>query len=467
MPQTHIALSPAPEENSGYDTERAQAIVRVVVVFLGVGYMIFEALTGHVPEADRRVIIALCAIITITPVFILAAVLRRPGVSHPRRMLGMAHDYTAILVALAFGGESLMPIYALLLWVTIGNGIRYGPRYHLAATILALLTITVVTMVNPHWRALPYVTLTLFLTTLLVPAYAYTLLTRLHQARDAAFEANLAKSRFLAQASHDLRQPIHAISLFTACLRDTGLDAEQRQMVSNIDRSLNSVSRLFRSLLDLSTLDSGRVSVKPEVIALDNLLGDLVRQNADMAQWAEVTLKRVPTRHHVLTDPGLLTTILQNIVSNACKYAEGAPVLIGCRRKGNSLSIQICDRGPGIAEEHLPRIFEEFYQVRAPGDRDIDGVGLGLPIVKRLAALMHLSVTIRSKTGKGTAITVGGLPLAPAPPAGASPRRTGPLTAIDGFRILLVEDDPRLACGNSGPAGKVGLLRPAGKRHPR
>jgi len=428
--------------NEGYDTERSQAIVRVVVVSLGIIYMAQEALNGHVPDPFHWIIIGLCLVIAVTSLLILIAVMRRPGVSHRRRIVGMAHDYTALAIAMAFGGGTLMPLYALLLWVTLGNGFRYGPRYHLAAVAVALWCMLIVTAINPYWRALPYMTLTLFLTMILVPAYAHTLLTRLHRARDAALEANLAKSRFLAQASHDLRQPIHAISLFTACLRDTGLDGEQREMVNNIDRSLNSVSRLFRSLLDLSTLDSGRVSVKSEVVALEEVLRDLVRQNADMAQWADVTLKHVSTKAYVRVDPGLLATILQNIVSNAIKYAGGGPVLIGCRRRGESLCIQVSDRGPGIAGEHLPKLFDEFYQIRAAGDRDIDGVGLGLPIVKRLASLMQLTVTIRSVVGKGTTVAVAGLPLADRPAAAVSVRRVGAMSAIDGFKVLLVEDDP-------------------------
>ncbi|MCK9549242.1 hybrid sensor histidine kinase/response regulator [Aquamicrobium sp.] len=450
------ALDAGPTVNEGYDTERSQAIVRVVVVFIGIAFMMHEALTDQIPGPFDSIIIVLCTVIAITSVLILLAVLLRPGVSHPRRIVGMAHDYTALTVAMAFGGGALMPLYALLLWVTLGNGFRYGPRYHRAAMILALLSMLIVTVVNPYWRGLPFITLTLFLTMLLVPAYAQRLLTRLHRARDAALEANLAKSRFLAQASHDLRQPIHAISLFTACLRDTGLNDEQRQMVANIDRSLNSVSRLFRSLLDLSTLDSGRVSVKAEVVALDQVLKDIVRQNADMAQWANVTLKHMPTKAYVRIDPSLLTTVLQNIVSNAVKYAGGGPVLIGCRRKGGSFAVQVSDRGPGIAQEHLPQLFEEFYQVRMPGDRDIDGVGLGLSIVKRLASLMQLTVTVRSVVGKGTTVMVDGLPLADKPSTLLSPRKSGTSSAINGYRILLVEDDPIVLAATSSLLEKWG-----------
>jgi len=428
---------------AGDAVERSQALVRVALVVPGIAYMLHEVWSGQIPPAHRALIFGLAGATLAVSLLILGAVLCWPGVNHARRLAGMAHDYGAIAVAMSVGGEALTPLYALLLWVTIGNGFRYGPRYHLGATLAALGVLAVVAAVNPYARAHPYVGLTLLLTTLLVPAYAHVLLTRLHRARDAALEASQAKSRFLAQASHDLRQPIHAISLFTACLRDTGLNAEQRRMVANIDHSLDGVSRLFRSLLDLSTLDSGRVAVQAEVIALDGLLADVARQNAEAAERAGVALRRVPTRAHVRADAGLLATMVQNVVSNAIKYASGGPVLIGCRRRpGGTLDIQVLDRGPGIDERHLPHLFEEFYRVHAPGDRDVEGVGLGLAIVRRLARLMGLSVAIRSRLGQGTCVAITGLPLAGGAPAGQPAARAGAHGGLEGYRVLLIEDDP-------------------------
>lgn len=425
--------------DSAYDTERAQAVVRVVLITAGILYMQYAF--SHDLVGDRWVFLTVAATIAVASPLILAAVILWPGVNHPRRIIGMAHDYSALAIAMSFGGFAMLPLYSLLLWVTIGNGFRYGPRYHLAATGAALLTLAIVAMLSPDWQRQPYVAITLVLTTILVPAYAHGLLTRLHRARDAALEANLAKSRFLAQASHDLRQPIHAISLFTACLRDTGLDGDQKRMVANIDKSLNSVASLFRSLLDLSTLDSGRVVVKADTVALEEVLEEVVRQNAEMAQWSGATMRLVKTAQLVRVDPGLLTTIVQNVVSNALKYAPGRPVLIGCRRKGRTLSIQISDQGNGIAEEHLPRLFDEFYQVRAPGDKDIEGVGLGLSIVRRLSELMGLTVSIDSRLGRGTTVTIDGLPVANALDRVARAARSEPATILSGLRILLVEDD--------------------------
>lgn len=425
--------------DGAYDTERAQAIVRVVLITAGIIYLQYAF--SHDLVRDGWIFLAIAATVAVASPLILAAVILWPGVNHPRRIMGMAHDYSALAIAMSFGGFAMLPLYSLLLWVTIGNGFRYGPRYHLAATGVALLTLAIVATLSPDWQQQPYVATTLVLTTILVPAYAHGLLTRLHRAHDAALEANLAKSRFLAQASHDLRQPIHAISLFTACLRDTGLDGEQRRMVANIDKSLNSVASLFRSLLDLSTLDSGRVVVKTDTVALEEVLEEVVRQNAEMAQWSGATMRLVKTRQSVRVDPGLLTTIVQNVVSNALKYAPGRPVLIGCRRKGRTLSIQISDQGNGIAEEHLPRLFDEFYQVRAPGDKDIEGVGLGLSIVRRLSDLMGLTVSIVSQIGRGTTVTIDGLPVADALDRVARAVRPEPPTILSGLRILLVEDD--------------------------
>lgn len=352
----------------------------------------------------------------------------------------MVLDYGTITFTMIVAGEYLLPVYALLLWVTVGNGMRYGPRYLAVATVFAQASLVTITFFSAYWRAHLYMVATLVLTALLVPAYAHMLLNQTRRARDAAVAADLAKSRFLAQASHDLRQPIHAISLFTACLRDAGLGREEQKMIDNIDRSLHSLSRLFRSLLDISTLDSGKLSPKIEVVALDDLLEQLIRQNSKAAEWAGVTLRWVRSRQYVYADPNLLTTMLQNILSNALKYAPGHPVLVGCRRYGGSIAIEVHDRGRGIAPEHVSKVFEEFYRVSEPG-WDVEGVGLGLPIVKRMAALMGLTVCLSSNPGKGTAVRIKGLRIASPQEHRPAPRSARPATLLSGLHVLLVEDN--------------------------
>jgi signal transduction histidine kinase/CheY-like chemotaxis protein len=441
-----------------YDAERAQATVRLVIVLAFNGYMMPIIFGGSYSSAVETTFLTAFIVYMPTAVFLLWWVVRRPGEFLLRRLLSMALDYSAITFAMSVGGEALLPVYSALLWVTVGNGVRFGPRYLVIATGFALISLAVTTYWSAFWQDNFYVVLTLVLTTLLVPAYIHRLLTRVHGAYQAAMEANLAKSRFLAQASHDLRQPIHAISLFTACLRDAGLDREGRQMVENIERSLQSVSSLFRSLLDVSTLDSGKVAPIMEAIPVGKLIEDNVRQNAQAAEWARVTLRFVSSSCYVRADAALLSTMIQNIVNNALKYAAGRPVLIGCRRSRGRLRIEIHDQGGGIREEYLPRVFDEFYRVRERGDKDVEGVGLGLSIVRRLAELMGLSVSIHSGPDKGTTVVIAGLEIMPAPAVSTRSAVARPSSVIAGMRILLVEDDEEVLLATSTLLRKWGCV---------
>ncbi|WP_313516649.1 hybrid sensor histidine kinase/response regulator [Pseudomonas sp.] len=429
---------PAP---STRDTERSQALIRLILSSVATLYVVLLYLAGYLIEAQLRSILIYNAGFLLVSFALVGWIVRRPGVNPPRRLLAMLHDYAAIAFAMIIGGEAMLPVYGALLWVTVGNGMRYGTRYLALATVLALLSISLIALLSPYlWRN-PFVLLTLLVTTFMVPAYAHILLTRTRQASEQAQAANLAKSRFLAQASHDLRQPIHSISLFTACLRDARLGDEERRMVDNIDRSLLSVEQLFRSILDVYTLDNGQVVPRGEVLAIDEVLAGLVRQNTEAARWANVTIKVRPSRCHVRCDPALLGTLLQNVLSNALKYAPGKALLIGCRRRNGGLAIEIHDRGPGIDSEHLPQLFDEFYRVRQSRDHDVEGVGLGLSIVKRIADLLGLGIQIRSRPGHGTSVAIEGLPLAaaaeyrPQQSAGANRR------LLSGLRVLLIEDD--------------------------
>ncbi|MGV2086445.1 ATP-binding response regulator, partial [Rhizobium sp. K7/93] len=423
-----------------FDTERAQGIVRITVVTLLAFYVLPMIYTERVPAEAHSVVVLYIAYMPLAFV-LLVWIMKRPGVNPRRRIVAMFYDYGAITYGMAVGGAALLPLFAILMWVTVGNGLRFGTRYLRIATCLALASLGITIAFNGYWRANPFIPLTLVTTALLVPAYISVLLGRLERAVHAAEDANLSKSRFLAQASHDLRQPIHAISLFTACLRDSGLHARELHMVENIDRSLESVSRLFKSLLDVSTLDSGKVIPKYEIVAIGDVLDDLVRANSDAALRGGSELRIIRRRDYVKIDRGLVTTILQNVVANAVKYAPRRPILIGCRRRGQTLAIEVYDQGPGISSEHQSRVFEEFYQVRERGDRDVEGVGLGLPIVRRLTLLLGLQVSLQSILGKGTRVTLSGIPLAAKPTALELRPGMASGSVIEGLRVLLVEDD--------------------------
>lgn len=423
------------------NTELDQANLRIIIAAIAVVYMVvLSFLPGHRVDTYLPVITYISLFLLASIVF-RQAIARWPGHYPARRIFAMIHDYTGTCFGLVVGGEAALPLYAVMVWVNLGNGMRYGSRYLAVATGLALLALLAVYRLTPYWQAQPFMVLMLMITSTVIPFYAHLLLERTRKASEEAEAANLEKSRFLAQASHDLRQPIHSIGLFTACLRESRLGDDERRLVDNIDRSLLNVSQLFRSILDLYTLDNGRVEAKMQTLNLGEWLADIVRQHQEAARWAGVELRLRPCHHWVRTDPALLATMVQNVLSNCLKYGAQRPVLIGVRKRGAGLAIVIHDCGNGIAEEHLPKVFEEFYRVRQLRDKDVEGVGLGLSIIKRLGELIDVDVALRSRVGCGTAVTLAGLPIVAAPQSRVVRGEARQVGLLTGLKVCLVEDD--------------------------
>jgi signal transduction histidine kinase len=260
-------------------------------------------------------------------------------------------------------------------------------------------------------------------------------------AREQAEQASIAKSRFFAAASHDLRQPLHSLGLFTSAL-DEHLDSPQaRATARNIRESITALESLFDSLLDLSRLDAGIVTVQPRNVALQALFDRLALDFHVEAVERDLRLRFVPTRAVVRTDPLLLERILINLVSNALRYTRRGGVVVGVRRRAGGAAIEVCDTGIGIPPDKQALVFEEFYQVDNPGrDRRL-GLGLGLAIVKRLTELLGHQLRLRSRPGRGTCFGVE-IPLADGP---AEPIEEAPPMLDDdallGVRVLVVDDD--------------------------
>ena len=232
------------------------------------------------------------------------------------------------------------------------------------------------------------------------------LVEELRAQKKAAEEASVAKSRFLAVASHDLRQPLHALELFVQALEETPLPAHANQLVSNVRRSVNSMEELFDALLDISRLDAGAVRPRVESLPLADLFERLSFEYAPVAKQKGLSLSVVKTSVYVRSDPTLLARIVRNLVANAVRYTERGQVTIGCRRHGAQVRIEVWDTGPGIAPEKHALVFQEFTQLGNP-DRDRrKGLGLGLAIVERLARLLGHEVELRSRVGKGSVFAV-------------------------------------------------------------
>ncbi|HVO45697.1 MAG TPA: hybrid sensor histidine kinase/response regulator [Steroidobacteraceae bacterium] len=228
------------------------------------------------------------------------------------------------------------------------------------------------------------------------------LIGELRAQKEAAEVANVAKTRFLAAASHDLRQPLHALGLFVQALQETPLASRERQVIGNIRRSVDEMEELFNSLLDISRLDAGVVQPQFSTVSLSVIFDRVRFECAQIARQKRLSLKVVRTSLCVRSDPSLLVRLLRNLLSNAVRYTDSGRVVLGCRRQGNDVRVEVWDTGRGIPADRHEDIFREFYQLdNAEGDRG-RGLGLGLAIVDRLARLLNFRVNVRSVVGRGS-----------------------------------------------------------------
>ncbi|PLK24572.1 hypothetical protein C0V72_05715 [Porphyrobacter sp. TH134] len=221
--------------------------------------------------------------------------------------------------------------------------------------------------------------------------------------------ASETKSRFLAQASHDLRQPIHAIGLLTDRLKDTDLSSEQAQIVAKISWSVDNASRMFRALLDIAAIESGALKAEIAPVRISDLFAELDSQNALAAEQQNVDLRLVPSTVVVETDRALLATMLQNLVANAIRYSPGKRVLVGCRRRGTAVTVLVIDNGRGISPSDLEHVRKEFFRSSRRSDLRSDNKGLGLAIVSRLASMLGLQFALQSEQSRGTVASIGNL----------------------------------------------------------
>jgi len=234
---------------------------------------------------------------------------------------------------------------------------------------------------------------------------------RLIKQKEVAEQANMSKSRFLAAASHDLRQPLQAQALFVAELNSRLHEPEKcRVILSRLDESIHAMRGLFNALLDISKLDAGVVQPKSQDFKISSLLAVIKDEYSAHAREKGLEFKvRCSARQGsdvVCTDPRLLDSVLRNLVVNAIRYTQSGKVLVGCRIRGKYLCVEVWDTGPGIAEKYQQTIFEEFFQVENQQRDRSQGLGLGLSVVQRIAKLLNCPIQLDSIVGKGTRFSV-------------------------------------------------------------
>jgi PAS domain S-box-containing protein len=276
-------------------------------------------------------------------------------------------------------------------------------------------------------------------------------MNELAAARDFALAANLAKTRFLAAASHDLRQPIQAIGMFHHALQRTDLNPEQQHLHELLGMSVRNLGDLLNSLLDISRLDAGAVVPRFDAFGVKAVFQGLDTEFWPLADSKSLRLRFCyPARDLVVrSDPKLISTLLGNLISNAIKYTERGSVLVSARKRGGHAVIQVWDTGIGISAEHEKDIFEEYLQLGNPERDRTKGLGLGLAIVKRLARLLNTDVTVRSQLGRGSVFEFS-LPITQAlcQQSKTDPKRPNAMMRNLGIRrVVIVEDDVMVSTG--------------------
>jgi signal transduction histidine kinase/FixJ family two-component response regulator len=263
--------------------------------------------------------------------------------------------------------------------------------------------------------------------------------------------ANLAKSRFLAAASHDLRQPLHAVGLFVAQLHGRLRADERRQLVGRIETALSAMNELFSALLDISKLDAGGTTATVNDFPISELLAHAVATFGEMARAKGLSFRVVSSGAWVRSDFILLERVIFNLVSNALRYTNRGGLVVGCRKRGDDLCIEVWDTGVGIPADQHEKIFGEFYRLGEPVRDHRASLGLGLAIVDRACRLLNHRVDVKSVPGKGSvfAVTVPMVPAQEKIPAPAVAARA-PVDRSTGKLVVVIDNDPLVLDGMGG-----------------
>jgi two-component system sensor histidine kinase RpfC len=392
------------------DSEHEQALVRLVIASLILMYLWgLQHFNAPMSEQVWPMLVVMLAE-TIVGIALVAMIAFRPGISHVRRWIGMLADYGTLTALMVLSPVALAPLYVIILWVTIGNGLRYGGRYLLSAALLAVTAFLFVLLKSDYWLAQPYLGVGLLIGLVAIPIYMASLLKALSQAIDEARRANAAKSRFLATMSHEFRSPLNGIIGMSELLHSTRMGAEQREYAEVIQTSAQTLLLLVDDVLDISAIEAGKLHRKDADFNLHDLIGRVNKMLHQPAADKGLSLRTridddVPVRLH--GDGAHLTQILLNLMHNAVKFTEQGFVSLQVHLRSSEGSIlRLCfsvrDSGIGIPAEDKERIFQAFEQVDSGPTRRFGGTGLGTTIAKTLTQLLDGQIGLEDNPGGGS-----------------------------------------------------------------
>lgn len=432
---------------------------RVAFTIAAILYLAFNIIDiWHAPPEDVTTL-------TLVRLFFVSVAFGIVGYSYHRSFIhvsALMFGLTGLLAGLGLlatftfiDADAMAYYYPGLILVTFYTYNFVGTRY-LYALVIDLLLLTLYNVLAFHWGHPTYLVLThdfyLICANMVGATLGYmternrrALFLRerqLEQAKQTAETASMAKSKVMAAASHDLRQPLQALNLFLYGLNRREHDAQSREIINQIGNSSKALDELLSTLLDISRLEADVVEPKKQHLNLGTLLNRLGDEFQHIANDQKLQFEVMASDQNTFTDPVLLENILRNLLSNAIRHTHSGKVTLSCQEVDGQLRVEIRDTGPGISPEHLEHIFQEFYQIENPERDRRKGLGLGLSIVRKTSELLGLDVHVDTVLGKGTAFSLD-LPKAnDAPKAQATEIIQSETTPLPhNAYILVIEDD--------------------------
>ena len=393
------------------DSEPEQALLRLTIAFILVILFCLpwgpdEYFTDILNSTSNLIILGATSI----ALMIFGAIIRNPNPSPIRRTCGILLDMISLSILLYWTGGDHVPLFVFYLWVTLGNGFRYGTRYLYISFGVSLIGFSMVTFGSEYWQEHRSFAISLLLILLVLPLYAAFLLKKLHGAIAAAKQANEAKSRFLANMSHELRTPLSGVIGMGDLLRETRLSPEQQELVGTLHSSAHSLLELIENVLDIAKIEAGKITIEKKPLDLYALVNSVIYMLSPSGESRNLMIScniDPGTPFSLKGDHQHLRQVLINLVNNAIKFTDEGSVNLRVSRVGGDddtprIRFEVIDTGVGMPAEFLNTIFDDFTQADHKSNRNYGGTGLGTAISKELVELMGGVIGVESELDKGS-----------------------------------------------------------------
>ena len=447
--------------------EFEQAKLRVIISALVLTYVVwYVGRDGAVTGDEGQALLAASAFFAFA-VAIAIRILQAPGISKARRILGIVVDNAVCSYGIFVLGEGGAVIVGLYLFVTLGNGFRYGTSYLHISQALSVIGFTIVMIVSPFWSQHKAIGAGFLIALVIVPFYVGVLAERIRVARQRAEEANQAKGRFLATVSHEMRTPLNGVIAMADVLRETSLNESQREIVDTLGTSAHLLLVQIEDVLDMAKIEAGRVQIEQRPFDLSRLITSTIKVILPQARYKALTVNTLISAEAArwfAGDAHHLRQVLLNLLANAVKFTERGEILlnVSIAEKSESTSrirFEVKDTGIGIPQEKQAIIFEPFTQADNSISRVYGGTGLGTTIAWQLVTLMGGTMGLTSTVGVGSTFWFE-VPLPVSEPIGVDlteevattsrlssaaasivAQQPAKITKIRGARVLVAEDN--------------------------